>query len=214
MEPDACVIPSQIIGITPWSVNDRMDRVRGRDMSDVWERAPRPTGTALAIAVPVGLLVSAFALWWLSDRLLWIGPFDRAAFGWIFVVPIWLAVAPAAGLVWARVATRERLLAATLLVAMIGAVVALAYWLASRSTACEFGSLWTADATAARALILGIGVGAGPAAAGLIAAANGRGRVVRTVVIGTIGSAVTSMFSLLLIAMVLMVPMCQRPPAG
>jgi hypothetical protein len=63
-------------------------------------------------------------------------------------------------------------------------------------------------------VIIGIGVGGGPAVAGLLAAVNGRGVVGRTVIVGTVAGVVTSVFSLLLIAMLLMVPMCQRPPAG
>jgi hypothetical protein len=39
------------------------------------------------------LLVAAFVAWWVSDRLLYIGPFDRAQIGWGVVVPL-AALAP------------------------------------------------------------------------------------------------------------------------
>ena len=41
------------------------------------------------------LLVAAFVAWWVSDRLLTIGPFDRAQIGWGVVVPL-AALAPGA----------------------------------------------------------------------------------------------------------------------
>jgi hypothetical protein len=47
---------------------------------------------ALGPLLAVGL---AAALWEISGRLLYVGPFDRATFGWLVVIPLW-AVAPAA----------------------------------------------------------------------------------------------------------------------
>jgi hypothetical protein len=43
----------------------------------------------------VGPLVYAggIVVWWVSDRLLVIGPFDRAQIGWVLVVPM-LALGP------------------------------------------------------------------------------------------------------------------------
>ena len=52
---------------------------------------PRSRQTALAVVIPISLMGVALALWWISDKLMTVGPFDRAAFGWVFVVPIWLA---------------------------------------------------------------------------------------------------------------------------
>ncbi|MBA2373099.1 MAG: hypothetical protein H0V74_02700, partial [Chloroflexi bacterium] len=42
---------------------------------------------AWGTAVPLALVALAYALWWLSDRLGYIGPLDRAAFGWAVVIP-------------------------------------------------------------------------------------------------------------------------------
>lgn len=47
------------------------------------------------VLVGPALLVLGVALLFVSDAVLYIGPFDRAAFGWTFCVPL-LAIAPAA----------------------------------------------------------------------------------------------------------------------
>ncbi len=53
-----------------------------------------------AVLVPLALVGLAYVLWWISDRLLYVGPLDRAAFGWVVVVPVWIAAPVAAGFVW------------------------------------------------------------------------------------------------------------------
>jgi hypothetical protein len=154
-------------------------------------------------------------LWWISDKLLTVGPFDRATFGWIFVVPIWLAVPPVAAVLWGRLPPRQRLLAALLLAALLGGAAGLAYALAAAAPPdCESGSLWTSETAVGRAVLLGVGVGLGPAVAGLLGVANGRDRPIRAAVFAAIAGAVTSLLTLLFIGMILAVPMCQRPPAG
>lgn len=103
-----------------------------------------------AILAPLAVLAVAYGLWFLSDRLMVIGPLDRAAFGWAVAVPIG-ALAPMA----AAVAWRELGEAATRL-----AVVAL-------------GLLLTVATTVLLALALApSGLGARPAQAPVILVAG------------------------------------------
>src|SRR5437773_887043 len=51
----------------------------------------------VGVAVPLALVVLAYFLWQVSDRLLYIGPLDRAAFEWSVVIPIWIGAPVAAG---------------------------------------------------------------------------------------------------------------------
>ena len=107
-------------------------------------RPTRPTtpvlaSTLQAAAVPVLVASLAFVLWWLSDRLLSIGPFDRATFGWAVVIPVW-AVAPfVAGLRW-RDLSRPQVLRATILAALVlVAVIAVPLWASTAAIACDVG---------------------------------------------------------------------------
>ena len=175
----------------------------------------RSRQTGLAAVIPISLMGVALALWWISDKLMTVGPFDRAAFGWIFVVPIWLAVPPVAAVLWGLLPPRQRLLAATALAVVLGGAVGVSYALAAAAPPdCEFASSWTFEAAVGRAVLLGVGVGIGPAVAGLLGVANGRGRPIRAAVFAAIAGAVLSLMTLLFIGLILAVPMCQRPPAG
>ena len=42
----------------------------------------------LAALLPLAVLGVVYAIWWISDRLVIIGPIDRATFGWLVVVPL------------------------------------------------------------------------------------------------------------------------------
>lgn len=182
-------------------------------MTDIeFEPTRRSPHTALAVVIPISLIGLALALLWISDRLITIGPLDRAAFGWIFVVPIWLAVPPVSAVLWERLPRRQGLLAATALAAVLGGIVGLSYALAAGTPPdCEFGSMWTPEATVGRAVLLGVGVGIGPAVAGLLGVANGRGRPIRAVVVAAIAGGVTSLMTLVFMGMIFMVPVCARP---
>jgi hypothetical protein len=66
-----------------------------------------PARFLVAAAAPLAIVALAYALWWISDRLLDIGPLDRAAFGWAVVIPIWLAAPIVAGFIWSRLSRLE-----------------------------------------------------------------------------------------------------------
>lgn len=57
---------------------------------------------ALGVAASLATVALGYALWSVSDRLLYIGPLDRAAFGWAVVVPVWALAPVAAALAWRR----------------------------------------------------------------------------------------------------------------
>jgi hypothetical protein len=93
-------------------------------MDDVREPAPE-NGIAPLLVAP-GLIAIALVLYVTSDRLVEIGPFDRAKIGWAVVVPL-LAVAPgAAALAGRSVGARRAAIAAGLISVVSG--VGLAWW--------------------------------------------------------------------------------------
>ena len=74
---------------------------------------------------PLLVVAVAFVLWWISDRLLYVGPLDRATFGWAVVVPLWAAAPTFAGFSWRRSAAGARTRFATLGGVAVGGVAAL-----------------------------------------------------------------------------------------
>jgi hypothetical protein len=76
----------------------------------------------LIVASPVVLGV-AWVLWAVSDRLLWIGPLDRAAFGWLVVLPLLVLTTPVAADTWDGLDRRGRIAAGLALGASVAAVL-------------------------------------------------------------------------------------------
>lgn len=159
----------------------------------VQRQRSRPIDLLVAIATPLALLSLAYALWAVSDRLLQIGPFDRAAFGWIFVMPVWLLAPGVAGLAWSRrPATSDAV--ATLIVG--GAVAAASGLLLANSITfanCAPVVSWTDNLPAS--LAIGAVIGAGPAIGSLAAASvagrlGGLRRIVAAVATGAMISVV------------------------
>lgn len=62
---------------------------------------------AAAAMLPLAGAGLAYLLSWVSDRLLYIGPFDRAAFGWFVVVPVWALTPLAAAVAWRAIDARD-----------------------------------------------------------------------------------------------------------
>ena len=166
---------------------------------------------AAATAAPLAVTALAYALSSISDRLLYVGPLDRAAFGWVFVVPIWLSAGPIAAALWSRLAVRDRRLAATIVATVIGIGAGVLYFLGAAFPDCETGRIWTSEAVAARGLMLGAVVGISPAIAGLAGASRGGGQTSKTLIVATIVSVVMARISLFVLAMFMSLPSCQRP---
>jgi hypothetical protein len=129
----------------------------------------RPIDLLVAIAIPLALLALAYALWAISDRLVWIGPFDRAAFGWVFVAPLsWLAPG-IAGLAWSQMPKGRRIAAAL----VVGAIVALVSG-GLLATAIDFANCAPVTSIAQvlpASLAIGVVIGLGPALGALVAGA-------------------------------------------
>jgi len=134
-----------------------------------------PTGEtarlAVGIALPLLILSLAYGLWLISDQLLYIGPLDRAAFGWVVVVPLWLSAPVVAGFVWKSLSRRQARFAALILGFLISAAAALAYWQSIGTPFdCGFGTVIPALNFLPQTLIVGVLVGGGLALDGLLVA--------------------------------------------
>jgi hypothetical protein len=166
----------------------------------------------LAVVVPLGVVVAAYALWWISDRLVTIGPLDRAAFGWGVVIPVFVAAPVVAGFVWRRLLPRQALLAAAVVAAAIGCGAAILFWAAVSFPDCEFGAIRGPVDWVLPSLILGGVIGAGLAASGLLASRFARdGQPWRAVIAG-IGAEVAMVAVAILVGgLLLLGPGCQRP---
>lgn len=77
---------------------------------------------------PLLVAAVAFVLWWISDRLLYVGPLDRATFGWLVVMPLWAAAPTIAGFSWRGDSARSRTWFAAFGGLAIGGVAAAILW--------------------------------------------------------------------------------------
>jgi hypothetical protein len=77
--------------------------------------------------------------WAISDRLLWIGPLDRAAFGWLVVIPLLVLTTPVAADSWDGLDRRGRKAAGLALGASVAAVVATMLAGDRIAVDCQFG---------------------------------------------------------------------------
>lgn len=133
----------------------------------------------------------AYLLWWVSDRLVIIGPLDRAAFGWLVVIPVWALTPFAAALAWRLIDTRSLLRAAAVTGLLMSAAAAVLFGLAFASSLCDSGAVRTPAASIVPALVIGLTVGAGFAAACLGATAVLRqGRSWPALLVGAVGAIV------------------------
>jgi hypothetical protein len=140
--------------------------------------AGRGAGFWWRVAAPLAILGLAYGLWMISDRLLYIGPFDRAWFGWLVVIPL-LAAAPAvAGLAWHGLDSRRRMLAAAVVAVVVGTVAGalLAAAVIGDRTGCLYGSRLSGADIAFAAAVVGLVMGGGYATSGLAAAVLMRDR--------------------------------------
>jgi len=170
---------------------------------------------ALGIAAPLATVALAYALWSVSDRLLYIGPLDRAAFGWAVVVPVWTIAPVAAAFAWRRLSPRRTAVAAAALGLIISFAAAALLWSAFAFPNCQFGAIRSPIEVVPPSVIVGLIIGFGLAAAGLLSATLlRRGHPWRASAAGA-GSGLALVFVALFAAtVVLLAPSCQRPPLG
>jgi hypothetical protein len=131
------------------------------------EDARRSRSLATLIVAPA-LLVLAVAVWFVSDRLVVIGPFDRAKIAWAVVLPL-LAIAPgAAALAGSRTTSAglaRLVVAGTSIVTALFVVFGLAAAITFVDCRPATGPLEVVPRTLPTAFVLGIGFAISVAAA-------------------------------------------------
>jgi len=126
---------------------------------------------ALGVGLPLLFTAAAYCLWWISDQLVVIGPVDRATFGWIVVVPLWLLAPVVAGFSWTTFSAPETRLAALIVGATVAAGTALVYWQSIGTPFdCGFGTVTPPIDFLPQTLFVGVIVGGGLALDGLLVA--------------------------------------------
>ncbi len=162
--------------------------------------------------LPLAVAGIAYLLWWISDRLLYVGPLDRAAFGWVVVIPTWIAAPAVAGLAWRRLDQHTTLAVAALVGTAIAAPAALLLWQAVAFPACETGAVHTPQEMALPSLLFGAVVGGGLALSGLVSTRFARqGRLIAALVLGAAAEALMVAVAILVVGATLVGPFCQRP---
>ncbi|HEY4227565.1 MAG TPA: hypothetical protein VGM49_04440 [Candidatus Limnocylindrales bacterium] len=173
--------------------------------------ASRSPNLLLAVAIPLTVAGIAYALAVISDRLVTIGPLDRATFGWSVVVPTW-AVAPlAAGFAWRHLTSRARAAAAFACALVIGGIAAALVWLGTVSADCATGPARAAIEWLVPAAALGVVIGGGFAVSSLGAGSSVRaGHPWRAALYGAVGQLVVVALGAALLSEMFF-GICQRP---
>lgn len=167
----------------------------------------------IAVVAPLAIIALAYALWWISDRLLYIGPLDRAAFGWAVVIPVWIAAPIVGGFAWARVSGSAARRTALVVGGLIGMIAAGLFWQSVATPACEFGAIRTPSEWIPGAALLGAVVGSGIGVSGLVAAAYvRRNQRWRAVLLGAVTELTMVFLAIAVAGTVLLGAGCQRPP--
>jgi hypothetical protein len=173
----------------------------------------RLTGGRLlvGVAVPLAIVALAYALWWISDRLVSIGPFDRAAFGWGVVIPVWLAAPIVAGFIWSRLPGVEVRLAAVAVGTVVSTAAVMLFWQGVANPDCEFGSTRTAGQWVGSSVFVGGVIGVGVVVSALLASRLARGgHPWRALAIGAVTDFAMIFVAIFVAASVSSFP-CQRP---
>jgi hypothetical protein len=168
---------------------------------------------ASMVGAPLVILASSYALWWISDRLLYIGPLDRAAFGWAVVIPVWVAAPIVAGFAWQSASPTGRAVAAVLVGGIVTAVATSLIWRSIAYTDCETGAIRSSIEWAGPSFIVGVAIGGGVAVSGALVAQLARaGRPWLAVIIGAVSEVAMVFLAILVAAETLFGPVCRRPP--
>jgi len=181
-------------------------------MSDRASVRTRSGAGLFALVAPILVVGAAYGLWWASDRILYVGPLDRAQLGWLVVVPTLLAAPVVAGLVWAELAERQAIGAAAAAAAVVGLAAAFLLWRSVADPGCATGNRFAPSDWIGPSLVVGVLFGASLGLSGLVAARLVRqGRRVA-------GAAAAIAVDVALLAVILvawgamfLAPMCERP---
>ena len=118
---------------------------------------------AWAISAPLGFLVLAYAAWAISDRLLYVGPFDRAQFGWLVVIPLVTAAPVVEAFTWRSLSDGQSLVAASVVGLAVGVTAAVLFGIAvaGSADACQFGSRLSGTDVVIGSAVVGLVTGGG-----------------------------------------------------
>lgn len=171
---------------------------------------------ALGWLAPIATLAIAYGLWWISDRLVQVGPFDRPAFGWTFVIPIWLAAPVVAGIVWRGLPVRHERTAVLIVGAIVGLAAALLFWQSATGPGCETAPTRTGTDWIPPSLLAGAITAGGLLLGGIIAASLFRSRQrLAAIVAGVLVDGLILAVGLVVMAVILSGPGCERSvPVG
>jgi hypothetical protein len=169
----------------------------------------------VAVAGPLVVLVIAYGLWLISDALLYVGPLDRAAFGWIVVMPVGFASPVLAGFAWRTLDRRETAIAVATFTIVIATLAAALFWRSVAFPDCEW-PVRSPEDWIVPSLLTGALVAGGLALSGIVSMRQWRrGRPMLAVVLGAGTQLVMTFVAIVLIGVTLLAaPGCSpNPPA-
>ncbi len=166
----------------------------------------------VAVVAPIVLVAIAYALWWISNELVIIGPLDRAQFGWLVVVPL-VVIAPAAGgFVLATLGTRQATVGAVVAGTVLGLGLAFLFWRSVSDPGCPSGNIRVPEDWIVPSLILGAAYASSVTVSGLVTAGLVRaGQRLRAAVGGIIVDLLLLAGVLVVAGILIVQPMCNRP---
>jgi len=128
---------------------------------------PGPIPVTAAVVMPLAGIGLVYGLWWISDRLVVVGPFDRAALGWVVIAPLWLLLPVLSGFAWRNLDPRNAPAVAAGVGLSVMGVAAFLWWEAIAHPDCRYGTTQGPAAWALSSLLLGLGIGAGVSVGGM-----------------------------------------------
>jgi hypothetical protein len=178
-------------------------------------RSANPVRAAIAVLTPLLGVAIAYVLLWVSDRLLYIGPLDRAKFGWLVVVPIWSLTPVAAALAWRPLDSRQSAAISGVTGLILSAASAVLVWLGNAFTNCQYGAVRTPAEWIGPSVAVGLVIGGGFAITCLITTVLMRRRPGWVAAVVGAGTAFALIFAALLVFTMIIglgSGTCQRPP--
>ncbi|HEX7948904.1 MAG TPA: hypothetical protein VF494_01040 [Candidatus Limnocylindrales bacterium] len=141
-----------------------------------------------------------------------IGPFDRATFGWVFVIPVWLAAPIAAAFLWRALLPDEARWFALAYGLIVSTLVAGLFWQSAAGQSCETAPIRSATDWILPSLVIGVVVGASLGLSSAVATVAAHdGKPVLAVVEGVGIELVMALLALLVVTSIVMTGGCQRP---
>lgn len=167
----------------------------------------------IGIIAPLAIVGLAFALWSISDRAGYIGPLDKATFGWISVIPLWIAAPVVAGFAWRHLSSRGSVGVALGVWGVVAITASVLLWQAVVYPDCDFGANVTPLEWVIPSTLIGALIGAGPALGGLVVSFLLRqGQRWRAIIFGA-ALELTLVFGTIVVSgmTIMSMPACQRP---